>query len=108
MKRARDRFGHFLAAGCTPVIILQACINIAVATSLVPNKGLPLPFISYGGSSLLAMFICVGLLGSVARHGTSSTGPRDLVCDFVPEDNRRDCDQRKQHHGSKHARLFWV
>lgn len=67
-KQARDRFGHFLAAGCTTVITLQACINIAVATSLVPNKGLPLPFMSYGGSSLLAMFICVGLLGSVAWH----------------------------------------
>ena len=64
-KQARERFGHFLAVGCTTVIALQACINIAVATSLVPNKGLPLPFVSYGGSSLLAMFVCVGLLGSV-------------------------------------------
>lgn len=71
MKHARDRFGYFLAAGCTTVIVLQACINIAVTTSLVPNKGLPLPFVSYGGSSLLAMFICVGLLGSVAWHSSA-------------------------------------
>ncbi len=66
MKHARDRFGQFIAAGCTTVIALQACINMAVATSLVPNKGLPLPFMSYGGSGLLAMFVCAGLLGSVA------------------------------------------
>ena len=66
MKHARDRFGQFIAAGCTTVMALQACINMAVATSLVPNKGLPLPFMSYGGSGLLAMFVCAGLLGSVA------------------------------------------
>jgi cell division protein FtsW len=72
MQHARDRFGHFLAAGCTIVITLQACINLAVATSLVTNKGLPLPFMSYGGSSLLAMFICVGLLGSVAWHSRAN------------------------------------
>jgi len=66
MKHARDRFGQFIAAGCTTVIALQACINMAVSTSLVPNEGLPLPFMSYGGSGLLAMFVCVGLLGSVA------------------------------------------
>jgi cell division protein FtsW len=64
-RQARDRFGYFVAIGCTVLIVLQACINLAVATSLVPNKGLPLPFVSYGGSSLLAMFLCVGLLGSV-------------------------------------------
>lgn len=68
MQQARDRFGSFLAAGCTIIITLQACLNIAVTTSLVPNKGLPLPFISYGGSDLVASFVCVGLLASVARH----------------------------------------
>lgn len=82
MKHARDRFGHFLAAGCTTVIVFQSCINIAVATSLVPNKGLPLPFVSYGGSSLLAMFICVGLLGSVAWHSSDDADrTRNSACD---------------------------
>jgi cell division protein FtsW len=50
------------------LICLQAAINIGVVTSALPNKGLPLPFISYGGSNLLAMLFCVGLLFSVARH----------------------------------------
>lgn len=80
-RQARERFGHYLAAGVTTVIVLQAWINMAVATSLVPNKGMPLPFVSYGGSSLLAMFICVGLLASVAWHSNAgrnrarNTGP---------------------------------
>ena len=64
---AREPFGTLLAAGVTFLICLQAAINIGVVTSALPNKGLPLPFISYGGSNLLAMLVCVGLLFSVAR-----------------------------------------
>jgi len=66
--KARDPFGLLLAAGLTLLIGLQAAINIGVVTSALPNKGLPLPFISYGGSNLLAMLTCVGLLLSVARQ----------------------------------------
>ena len=66
--RARDPFGSLLAAGITFLISLQAAINIGVVTSALPNKGLPLPFISYGGSNLLAMLTCVGLLFSIARQ----------------------------------------
>jgi cell division protein FtsW len=66
--KARDTFGLLLASGLTLLIGLQAAINIGVVTSTLPNKGLPLPFISYGGSNLLAMLTCVGLLLSVARQ----------------------------------------
>lgn len=66
---ARDTFGLLLASGVTFLVGMQAFINIGVVTSALPNKGLPLPFISYGGSSLLLMMGAVGILLSVARHG---------------------------------------
>jgi cell division protein FtsW len=68
-RHARDAFGMLLATGLTFLIGLQAMINIGVVTGALPNKGLPLPFISYGGSNLVAMLTCVGLLVSVARRG---------------------------------------
>jgi cell division protein FtsW len=67
--RAHDTFGLLLGSGVTFLIGLQAAINIGVVTSALPNKGLPLPFISYGGSNLLTMLTCVGLLLSIARRG---------------------------------------
>lgn len=66
--RAADRFGLLLATGIAFLIGFQALINIGVVTSALPNKGLPLPFISYGGSSLVMMLACVGLLLSIATH----------------------------------------
>lgn len=68
---ARDRFGFLLGAGISLLIGFQAFINIGVVTSSLPNKGLPLPFISYGGSSLLMMLIGVGILLSIARHAAA-------------------------------------
>ena len=65
---ASDRFGMMLALGITVLISLQAFINIGVVTMVLPNKGLPLPFVSYGGSSLLMMMAGVGFVLSVARH----------------------------------------
>ena len=66
---SRDPFGMFLGSGITFLIGLQAFINIGVVTGVLPNKGLPLPFISYGGSNLLAMLAAVGALLSIARLG---------------------------------------
>jgi cell division protein FtsW len=66
--RARELYGCLLGMGIVSLIGFQALINLAVVTSMMPNKGLPLPFISYGGSNLCVMLTCVGLLLSVARH----------------------------------------
>jgi cell division protein FtsW len=65
---ASDRFGMMLGLGITVLIALQAFINIGVVSMVLPNKGLPLPFVSYGGSSVLMMLTSVGLLLSVARR----------------------------------------
>ena len=77
---ARDTFGMLLASGITFLISFQAVVNIGVVTSALPNKGLSLPFISYGGSNLVVMLACVGLLLNVARHaGDSSKAPHSVL-----------------------------
>jgi len=63
-----DPFGQFLAAGITIMIVLQAFINISVVIGLLPTKGLPLPFISSGGSSLLVNLMGVGALLNISQH----------------------------------------
>ncbi len=66
---ARDRFGGLLASGAVMLICLQAAVNIGVTTSLLPNKGMPLPFISYGGSNMMVCLFMIGLLVSIHRQG---------------------------------------
>ncbi|MBC5826243.1 MAG: putative lipid II flippase FtsW, partial [Candidatus Eremiobacteraeota bacterium] len=63
--RSDDRFGFFLATGLTASLVLQALVNIGVVTSSWPVTGVPLPFVSYGGTSLVVSLFCVGLLASV-------------------------------------------
>ncbi len=67
--RAPDAFGRLLGCGIVVVIGLQAVINIAVVTNLVPNKGMPLPFISYGGSGLLMALSSLGVLLNISWQG---------------------------------------
>jgi len=66
---ARDRFGSLLGYGIVVIIALQAAVNIGVNTALLPNKGLPLPFVSYGGSNLAFCLLCVGILINIYRQG---------------------------------------
>jgi cell division protein FtsW len=66
---AKDRFGLLVATGIVALIGLQAAVNIGVTTSLLPNKGLPLPFVSYGGSNLVACLFGIGLLLNIYRQG---------------------------------------
>lgn len=66
--RAPDRFGFYLALGITCLLSLQAFTNMAVCVGLVPTTGLALPFVSYGGSSLLASLTALGLLINVSQH----------------------------------------
>ncbi len=66
---ARDRFGTMLGVGIVSFISLQAVLNMGVTTSILPNTGLPLPFISYGGSALLAVMAGIGILLNIFRQG---------------------------------------
>jgi cell division protein FtsW len=65
---APDSFGAFLAVGLTTMIAVQALVNISVVLGLMPTKGIPLPFVSAGGSSLLANLIGMGILLNVSQH----------------------------------------
>ena len=72
IKNTTDRFGYFLSLGLVLMISLKAVINIGVSCGLLPTKGLPLPFISYGGTSLVLDMISVGMLLNISRSGEYS------------------------------------
>ncbi len=67
--RCKERFGRFVAAGIVMAVTLQALVNIGVVTVVLPTKGIPLPFISAGGTSMLLTSAAVGILLNIARHG---------------------------------------
>jgi cell division protein FtsW len=71
-QRARDRYGKLLAAGITSLILIQALVNLFAVLGLAPLTGLPLPFVSYGNSSLMVTLAAVGLLLGIARRPAAS------------------------------------
>ena len=73
--RCKDRFGQLLASGIVLAIAIQAALNIGVVTVVLPTKGIPLPFVSAGGTSMLLSAAAVGVLLNIARQ---STGEKDL------------------------------
>jgi cell division protein FtsW len=70
---APDGFGRLLALGITAMVMCQALINFAVVLGMVPTKGIPLPFISYGGSSLLVMLLATGVLLNISQRAAESS-----------------------------------
>src|SRR6516165_1894793 len=66
---APDAFGRLLALGVTAMVLFQSLINFAVVVGMMPTKGIPLPFVSYGGSSLLVMLLATGVLLNIAQQG---------------------------------------
>ena len=79
----RDPFGKRLAAGLTALVCCQAGINLAAVLGLAPLTGIPLPFVSYGGSSLVVELVSVGILLNIAGHGARAASQ-------VPDRSRGD------------------
>ncbi len=95
--KTRDPFGQVLAAGLSFWIIFQAFVNIAVVTNSIPYTGVPLPFISYGGSALVSALAAIGVLLNISRNGNLPVKERDATFAFgwrngrarVPQSVRR-------------------
>jgi cell division protein FtsW len=66
--RMRDDFGRYLALGLTVIVVVQGLIHMSVVLGMMPTKGIPLPMISYGGSSLVSTLMCLGMLMNVSEH----------------------------------------
>ncbi len=64
----QDMFGRLLSVGITSMVVVQAFINVSVVLGLMPTKGIPLPFVSYGGSSLFVTLACVGVLLNISKQ----------------------------------------
>jgi cell division protein FtsW len=78
-KKAKDSYGKLLVAGLTSLVLVQATINLFAVMGLAPLTGVPLPFVSYGNSSLMATLFAVGLILNVARGGTARAGKLRVV-----------------------------
>ncbi len=74
---APDGFGRLLALGVTAMVVFQSLINFAVVLGMMPTKGIPLPFVSYGGSSLLVMLLATGVLLNISQQAVPGAGLRD-------------------------------
>jgi cell division protein FtsW len=73
--RAPDLFGFYLALGITLTVCVQAFVNMSVVLGIIPNKGIPLPFLSYGGSSFVVMLAAVGVLLNISQQAKSQRFP---------------------------------
>jgi cell division protein FtsW len=107
-QRAKDNYGKLLVAGLTSLIVVQATINLFAVMGLAPLTGVPLPFVSYGNSSLITTLFAVGLILNVARGGTAkaartSTGSRAGKLRLV-EGGRQPARERSRSSGARKAK----
>jgi len=105
--RARDSFGALLAVGISVWLALQALLNLAVITSVIPFTGMPLPFLSYGGSSMLMTLLGIGILLSVSRDaaiGAKYQGAVPLKESVRESRNMRGRDRRSHVSGARRSR----
>jgi rod shape determining protein RodA len=72
--QSKTRYGQLVAAGLTCTIFFYIMINLLMVVGLAPVAGIPLPFVSHGGSSMLTMMICVGIIMSIERHPGAKRG----------------------------------
>jgi cell division protein FtsW len=106
-QRAKDTYGKLLVAGLTSLIVVQATINLFAVMGLAPLTGVPLPFVSYGNSSLIATLFAVGLILNVARGGTakaarSTTGAAGKL--RLVESGRAPARERSRSSGARKAK----
>ena len=96
-QRAKDNYGKLMVAGLTSLILIQATLNLFAVMGLAPLTGVPLPFVSYGNSSLLATLFAVGLILNVARGGTArhwqTAGPRGRACAGPGKESIQQCQE---------------
>jgi len=78
--QAKSVFSRLLAIGLTCMIVIPAIQNIAVTTALLPNDGLPLPFVSYGGTSIVLALVSVGLMVGIHLRSSSEELPEVALC----------------------------
>jgi cell division protein FtsW len=88
-RRAPDRYGRYLAGGITLWITVQAIVNIGAVVGVLPITGIPLPFVSYGGSSLVGLLASVGMLLNVARQEVVRGARRPVVATVAARHGRR-------------------
>src|SRR5215475_1754129 len=87
--RSQNLFGRYLAAGITGMVLLQAVMNVAVVVGFLPTKGLPLPFVSYGGSSLVVTHVSVGILLGISARLPTLKRPSETIHPQRPEIGRQ-------------------
>ena len=86
--RAPDRFGAYLALGLTTMLATEALVNLGVVTGSLPTKGLPLPFVSFGGSALFMTLLSTGILLNISQHGAADAASRRRAPGPRPADAR--------------------